>query len=63
MYPIFFHQESALTLHTLQDCGLLLDAKVKGREIYPHKNNIFCLKCNRKQISSDESSDGSDAEN
>lgn len=46
-----------------QDCGLLLDAKVKGREIYPHKNNIFCLKCNRKQISSDESSDGSDAEN
>lgn len=39
-----------------EDCGLLLDAKKKGRECYPHKDHIYCLKCNRKKLSSDESS-------
>jgi len=46
-----------------EDCGLVLDARQKGRECYPHKNHIFCLKCNRKKLSSDESSSGSEAEN
>jgi hypothetical protein len=44
-----------------EDCGLLLDTRKKGRECYPHKNHIFCLKCNRKKFSSDEeSSDNED---
>jgi len=44
-----------------EDCGLLLDTRKKGRECYPHKNHIYCLKCNRKKFSSDEES--SDDEN
>jgi len=38
-----------------EDCGLVLDARVKGRECYPMKNHILCFKCNRKKFSSDES--------
>lgn len=41
--------------YSLQDCGLVLDARVKGRECYPMKNHILCFKCNRKKFSSDES--------
>jgi hypothetical protein len=37
-----------------QDCGLLLDSRVKGRECYPFKNHVLCLKCNRKKLSSSE---------
>lgn len=45
-----------------EDCGLLLDSRVKGKECYPHKNHVLCIKCNRKKLSSDESS-GSDEDN
>jgi hypothetical protein len=38
-----------------QDCGLLLDSRVKGKECYPFKNHVLCLKCNRKKLSSSES--------
>lgn len=38
-----------------EDCGLVLDARIKGRECYPMKNHIYCFKCNRKKFSSDES--------
>jgi len=43
-----------------EDCGLLLDTRKKGRECYPHKDRIFCYKCNRRHFSSDESSDESE---
>ena len=46
-----------------QDCGLLLDTRKKGRECYPHKDHIYCLKCNRKKFSSDEESSDNDDEN
>jgi len=45
-----------------EGCGLVLDTRVKGRECWPHRNRPFCFKCNRKQISSDES-DGSNEDN
>jgi len=45
-----------------EDCGLLLDTRKKGRECYPHKDHIYCLKCNRKHFSSSEE-DSSDGEN
>ena len=47
-------------LYHFQDCGLKLDSRVKGRECYPHKNDIFCKPCNRKKMSSDEDDDDSD---
>ena len=50
------------TYYFLQGCGLVLDTRVKGRECWPHRNRPFCFKCNRKQISSDES-DGSNEDN
>jgi len=46
-----------------EDCGLLLDTRKKGRECYPHKDHIYCLKCNRKKFSSDEESSDDDDEN
>ena len=33
---------------------MLLDSRVKGRECYPFKNHVLCLKCNRKKLSSSE---------
>ena len=62
-YERNFLQMTSRNLSSFQDCGLVLDARQKGRECYPHKNHIFCLKCNRKKLSSDESSSGSEAEN
>ena len=41
-----------------KDCGMLLDSRVKGKECYPWRNHVLCLRCNRKKFSSDEESDG-----
>jgi len=41
-----------------EDCGMLLDSRVKGKECYPWRNHVLCLRCNRKKFSSDEESDG-----
>ena len=43
-----------------QDCGLVLDSRVKGKECYPFKNRLYCLKCNRKKLSSEEEDDDDD---
>ena len=43
-----------------QDCGLVLDSRVKGKECYPFKNRLYCLKCNRKKLSSEEEEDDDD---
>jgi hypothetical protein len=43
-----------------EDCGLVLDARVKGKECYPFKNRLYCLKCNRKKLSSEEESESDD---
>jgi len=40
-----------------EDCGMLLDSRVKGKECYPWRNHVLCLRCNRKKFSSDEESD------
>jgi len=40
-----------------EDCGLLLDSRVKGKECYPWRNHVLCKLCNRKKFSSDEESD------
>jgi len=40
-----------------EDCGMLLDSRVKGKECYPWRDHILCLRCNRKKFSSDEESD------
>ena len=42
---------------SFQDCGLVLDARVKGRECYPFKNHVYCYRCNRKKLSSSDESD------
>ena len=46
----------------LQDCGLVLDSRVKGKECYPFKNHVLCIKCNRKKLSSSESDDDDEDE-
>eukprot|EP00096_Caligus_rogercresseyi_P006071 TRINITY_DN22233_c0_g1_i1.p1 TRINITY_DN22233_c0_g1~~TRINITY_DN22233_c0_g1_i1.p1 ORF type:complete len:206 (-),score=59.66 TRINITY_DN22233_c0_g1_i1:23-640(-) len=43
-----------------EDCGLVLDSKVKGKECYPFKGHILCIKCNRKKLSSEEEDSSSD---
>jgi len=46
-----------------EDCGLLLDTRKKGRECYPHKNHIYCLKCNRRHFSSEDEESSDNDEN
>lgn len=43
-----------------EDCGLVLDSRVKGKECYPFKNRLYCLKCNRKKLSSEEEEEDDD---
>ncbi|XP_040570094.1 uncharacterized protein [Lepeophtheirus salmonis] len=45
-----------------EDCGLVLDSKIKGKECYPFKGHILCIKCNRKKLSSEEEDSSSDEE-
>ena len=49
--------DSLHSISAFQGCGLVFDNRVKGKECWPHKDRLFCYKCNRKQISSDESDD------
>ena len=49
-------------MSTFQDCGLVLDSRVKGKECYPFKNRLYCLKCNRKKLSSEEEEDDDDTD-
>ena len=36
---------------------------MKGKECYPFKNRLYCLKCNRKKLSSEEEEDDDTDEN
>lgn len=49
---------SLFLFYSMKDCGMLLDSRVKGKECYPWRDHILCLRCNRKKFSSDEESDG-----
>ncbi len=40
---------------------MVLDSRVKGKECYPFKGHILCLKCNRKKLSSSEEEDDDDS--
>jgi len=41
-----------------EDCGMILDSDVKGKECYPIKDHILCIKCNEiRQDRSEEESD------
>ncbi len=44
-----------------QECSMVLDSRVKGKECYPFKGHILCLKCNRKKLSSSEEEDDDDS--
>ena len=33
---------------------------MKGKECYPFKNRLYCLKCNRKKLSSEEEEEDDD---
>ena len=32
-----------------QDCGMVLDSRVKGKECWPIRKHVLCLKCNRRR--------------
>ena len=33
----------------IQDCSMVLDSRVKGKECWPIKKHVLCFKCNRKR--------------
>ena len=45
---------------TDQDCSMVLDSRVKGKECWPIRKHVLCLKCNRRRQdeSEPEESDG-----
>jgi hypothetical protein len=43
-----------------EDCSLVLDSRIKGKECYPIKDHVLCIKCNRKRA--DESEEESSTE-
>jgi len=40
-----------------EDCGMVLDSRIKGKECYPIKSHVLCVKCNRRRQSESEESD------
>ena len=46
-----------LDVFLLQDCGMVLDSRIKGKECYPIKSHVLCVKCNRRRQSESEESD------
>ena len=32
-----------------QDCSMVLDSRVKGKECWPIRKHVLCLKCNRRR--------------
>lgn len=40
-----------------EDCGLVLDSRIKGKECWPIRHHVLCYKCNRRRQSESESED------
>ena len=43
-----------------QDCGMVLDSRVKGKECWPIRKHVLCLKCNRRRQDESEPEESDD---
>ena len=44
-----------LSLVNFQDCGHVLDSRIKGSECWPIRHHVLCYKCYRRRQSESES--------